>query len=153
MFFIITFTSQPNYKKQEVSPLTLLEPQSHFGDNQFKFQVVCPQIGTAVLKGLRQETHGITITRTPSSCAKITVRIYNRDVNYRRFQSGRTGKYCPSVKIARKNRNRNESYLPGTKYTFSTVQKHLGIQYMFRRFSPGTSTIIPKQLVLFSSRM
>ena len=52
MFFIITFTSQPNYKKQEVSPLTLLEPQSHFGDNQFKFQVVCPQIGTAVLKGL-----------------------------------------------------------------------------------------------------
>ena len=33
-------------------PLTLLEPQSRFGDNTLKFQVVCPQNGTAVLKGL-----------------------------------------------------------------------------------------------------
>ena len=33
--------------------LTLLELQSHFGDNPVKFEVVCPQIGTAVLKGLR----------------------------------------------------------------------------------------------------
>ena len=32
--------------------LTLLELQSHFGDNPLKFQVVCPQIGTAVLKEL-----------------------------------------------------------------------------------------------------
>ena len=32
--------------------LTLLELQSQFGDNALKFQVVCPQIGTAVLKGL-----------------------------------------------------------------------------------------------------
>ena len=32
--------------------LTLLELQSHFGDNPIKFQVVCPQIGTAVLEGL-----------------------------------------------------------------------------------------------------
>ena len=29
-----------------------LELQSHFGGNPVKFQVVCPQIGTAVLKGL-----------------------------------------------------------------------------------------------------
>ena len=29
-----------------------LELQSHFGDNPLKFQVGCPQIGTAVLKGL-----------------------------------------------------------------------------------------------------
>ena len=29
-----------------------VELQSHFGDNPLKFQVVCPQIGTAVLKGL-----------------------------------------------------------------------------------------------------
>ena len=34
--------------------LTLLEPESRFGDKAFKFQVVCPQHGTAVLKGLRQ---------------------------------------------------------------------------------------------------
>ena len=34
---------------------TLLELQSHFfGDNPLKFRVVCPQIGTAVLKGLTQ---------------------------------------------------------------------------------------------------
>ena len=32
--------------------LTLLEPQSHFVDKADKFQVVCPQNGTAVLKGL-----------------------------------------------------------------------------------------------------
>ena len=33
-------------------PLTHLEPQSRFGDKPVKFQVVCPQNGTAVLKGL-----------------------------------------------------------------------------------------------------
>ena len=32
--------------------LTLLEPQSRFGDKRLKFQVFCPQNGTAVLKGL-----------------------------------------------------------------------------------------------------
>ena len=31
--------------------LTLLEPQSAFGDKLLKFQAVCPQNGTAVLKG------------------------------------------------------------------------------------------------------
>ena len=31
--------------------LTLLEPQSRFGDKPLKLQVVCPHIGTAVLKG------------------------------------------------------------------------------------------------------
>ena len=30
----------------------LTEPQSAFGDELLKFQVVCPQNGTAVLKGL-----------------------------------------------------------------------------------------------------
>ena len=30
----------------------LLEPQSRFGDKPLKLQVVCPQSGTAVLKGL-----------------------------------------------------------------------------------------------------
>ena len=33
--------------------LTLLEPQSRFGDKPLNLQVVCPQNGTAVLKGLR----------------------------------------------------------------------------------------------------
>ena len=33
--------------------LTLLEPQSRFGNKPLKFQAVCPQNGTAVLKGLR----------------------------------------------------------------------------------------------------
>ena len=32
--------------------LTPLEPESRFGDKPLKFQVVCPQNGTAVLKGL-----------------------------------------------------------------------------------------------------
>ena len=34
--------------------LTLLEPESRFGDKPFKFQVVFPQNGTAVLKGFKQ---------------------------------------------------------------------------------------------------
>ena len=32
--------------------LTLLEPQSRFGDKSLGVRLVCPQIGTAVLKGL-----------------------------------------------------------------------------------------------------
>ena len=32
--------------------LTLLEPRSRFVDKPLKFQVVCPQNGTAVVKGL-----------------------------------------------------------------------------------------------------
>ena len=35
--------------------LTLLEPQPRFGDKPLKFQVVCPQNGTAVLKGLNNK--------------------------------------------------------------------------------------------------
>ena len=35
--------------------LTLLEPQSRFGDKPLKFQVVCPQNETAVLKGLMRK--------------------------------------------------------------------------------------------------
>ena len=37
-----------------MSALTLLELQSHFGDKPLKFQVVCPQSGTPVLKGLKE---------------------------------------------------------------------------------------------------
>ena len=37
----------------ELRLLTPLEPQSRFGDKPLGFQVVCPQNGTAVLKGLR----------------------------------------------------------------------------------------------------
>ena len=32
--------------------LTLLEPQYRFGDTPVKFQVLCPQNGTAVLNGI-----------------------------------------------------------------------------------------------------
>ena len=39
-------------RKCEGSFLTLLEPQSRSGDNPVRFQVFCPQNGTAVLKGL-----------------------------------------------------------------------------------------------------
>ena len=43
-------------------------PQSHFGDKPVKFQVVCPQNGTAVLKGLRHiliaGCHGLLVLDT-----------------------------------------------------------------------------------------
>ena len=37
-------------------PGPLLEPQSRFGDKPLKFQVVCPENGTAILKGLKRNT-------------------------------------------------------------------------------------------------
>ena len=40
-----------------VSSLTPLAPQSRFGDKTLKFQGVCPQNGTAVLKGLRSRNN------------------------------------------------------------------------------------------------
>ena len=40
--------------------LTLLEPQSRFGDKSLNFQIVCPQNGTGALKGL---THNKNSTR------------------------------------------------------------------------------------------
>ena len=39
-------------REARASPLTLLGLQSRFGDNSLGFRLVCPQIGTAVLKGL-----------------------------------------------------------------------------------------------------
>ena len=63
----VSFTSKPlkvllvllynTHQVPSIMPsytLTPLEPQSRFGDKLFKFQVVCPQNGTAVLKGLIQ---------------------------------------------------------------------------------------------------
>ena len=38
--------------ENQKAALTLLEPQSRFGSKPVKFQIVCPQNGTAVLKGL-----------------------------------------------------------------------------------------------------
>ena len=53
--------------------LTLLEPQSRFGDKPVKFQVVCPQHGTAVLKGLSRKSESDdrkkTKTKTSSESA------------------------------------------------------------------------------------
>ena len=48
--------SEPFFSKTCLKALTLLEPQSRFGDKPVKFQVVCPRNGTAVLKGLRRLT-------------------------------------------------------------------------------------------------
>ena len=42
--------------------LTPLAPQSRFGDNPLKFKVICPQNGTAVLKGLILISHSCLLT-------------------------------------------------------------------------------------------
>ena len=44
--------SDPQLQLLRGAVLTLLEPQSRFGGKPVKFQVVCPQNGTAALKGL-----------------------------------------------------------------------------------------------------
>ena len=41
--------------------LTHLEPQSRWGDKPLKFQAVCPQNGTAVLKGLNHTCYSLII--------------------------------------------------------------------------------------------
>ena len=48
--------------------LTPLEPQSRFGNKTLEFQVICPQIGTAALKGLSSDIK-VTILVSPISCA------------------------------------------------------------------------------------
>ena len=47
-FFFLCFVQESNASMLE----PLLDPQSRFGDKPVKFQVVCPQNGTAVLEGL-----------------------------------------------------------------------------------------------------
>ena len=39
-------------RSRVIRVVTLLEPQSRFGDKPVIFQAVCPQNGTAVLKGI-----------------------------------------------------------------------------------------------------
>ena len=46
----------PNFSEAPRLTLTLLEPQSRCGDKPLNSQVVCPQNGTAVVKGLRSST-------------------------------------------------------------------------------------------------
>ena len=53
------------YRPHVFSPLsTPLEPQSRFGDKPLKFQVVCPQNGTAVLQGLTTVTNQVPLAIT-----------------------------------------------------------------------------------------
>ena len=58
-----TFFFSSNSHHVHFAVLTLLEPQSRFGDKPFKFQVVCPQYGTAVLTGLRLNLKDMVVTR------------------------------------------------------------------------------------------
>ena len=44
------------------SPLTPLEPQPRFGDKLLEIRLVCPQNGTAVLKGLRVTINTVNST-------------------------------------------------------------------------------------------
>ena len=44
-----------------IATLALLVPQSRFGDKLLEIRVVCPHIGTAVLKGLKYEKHGLAL--------------------------------------------------------------------------------------------
>ena len=46
------FRSSNNHVFPSLEALTLLDSQSRFGDKPIKLQVVCPQNGAAVLKGL-----------------------------------------------------------------------------------------------------
>ena len=48
-------------RRKRERALTRLELQSRFGDTPLKFQVICPQNETAVLKGLK-----VIITGDPS---------------------------------------------------------------------------------------
>ena len=58
--------------------LTLLEPQSRFGDKPRKFQVVCPQNGTAVLKGSYVRTY----VRTAAAAAAAVCLFFAYRISY-----------------------------------------------------------------------
>ena len=45
-------THDTKVERENVVSLTRLGPQSRFGGKSLKFQVICPQNGTTVLKGL-----------------------------------------------------------------------------------------------------
>ena len=66
------------------SHLTPLKPQSRFGDKPLKFQVVCPQNGTAVLKELMIYVDTLFLTylhkylTVLSGGRRITCTIYSR---------------------------------------------------------------------------
>ena len=51
--------------------LTLLGPESRFGDTSVKLCAVCPPNGTAVLKGLRTHSHTSDGPRKPPLCLQI----------------------------------------------------------------------------------
>ena len=55
--------SRKNEPLTRKTALTLLEPQSRFGDKSLKFQAVCPQNGTAVLKGVNPLATEVPIWR------------------------------------------------------------------------------------------
>ena len=77
---------------QNVS-LTLLEPQPRFGDKPLNFQVVCPQNGTAVLKGPRPMTTGTQSFHKKVEFQRIPARIvqyklaYEHDSSIENFQT------------------------------------------------------------------
>ena len=54
----------------QVHVITLLELQSHCGDNQVKFQVVCPQNGTVVL------LRGGILNRTYDTHKKLDISVF-----------------------------------------------------------------------------
>ena len=62
--------------------LTLLEPQSRFGDNSLKFQVVCPQNGTGVLKGLKRDFYPKPVDTQHNQCP---CRFFNQSQIHTRF--------------------------------------------------------------------
>ena len=55
---------QQQYFGASMYALTLLEPQSRFGDKPLKFQVVYPQNGTAILKGLSVCSAAVVLFRS-----------------------------------------------------------------------------------------
>ena len=58
--------------------MSLLEPQSRFGDKSLGIRVFCPQIGTAVLKGLRvlrscpHVKRGLCSSKDPGELERLT---------------------------------------------------------------------------------
>ena len=66
-------------QREQRSALTLLQPQSRCGDISVKFQVLRPQNGTAVLKGLTQPQLWCTTHHQPRAAGGNELRYINRN--------------------------------------------------------------------------
>ena len=113
--------------------ITLLELQFHFGDNPFKFQVVCPQIGTAVLKGISRSSGLCGECKRRAMRPRESQEICRRYIYFRNKQVTIFVVYAPlnpftSAKLQPRCVDKSLEIIVGSTFLDEAVQNGLGPQ-------------------------